>query len=408
MNKFLYFAMACIAATLVLAQDRRPDDISPPSTSSSMASSQPLPGFPKLSPCDPKATAETASLLQRLQEIRGRKIIFGHHMTTFFKATTAPDKKERWSDVKSTTGEWPAMWSFGMQFAVKYNKADEIRKEIQFARRIGAAITMSWHMDNPVTGGNSDDLNIDIPSILPGGKNHQKLVDMLSKGADFLETLLDDQKRPMPIIMRLWHEHNLAKAFWWNKAKPEELKELWRFTVDYYRRTRNIHNLLIAYCPNYLGAMTKSGDIGAKYLECYPGDDYVDVLGLDYYGSLDKFGVMDVLRFLVHEAEKREKLPAFTETGVGIGKGYANQSSDPDWFKTTLSALRDDPATKQLAYMMTWYNKHGQYWVPYAPDVNGYKAFMEFYKDPWTAFSGDLETLKLYTPISQPETTPKN
>lgn len=353
--------------------------------------------FAAPAPCDSAATPETVALFHSLQNLRGEKILFGHHMTTRFTVTPKPEGEARWSDVKAATGEWPAMWSFDLEFAVKDRQADNLREDIRFARRLGAAVTMSWHMGNLVTGGSFRDVNIDIASLLPGGKNHDKLLRQFSAAADFLATLTDDQGRPIPILFRPWHEFNLVNSFWWNKATPEELKALWRFTADYFQRQREIHNLLLVYapCPRLALAM-KSGPMSV-YLAAYPGDEYVDVFGLDCYGDLRREGVIDILRAVVTEADRRGKIPALTETGVDTGQGYGKPDAPPDWFSNgLLEPLKKDPQTRRLAYAVTWYNKPGSFWVPYKPDLNGYAGFMEFFRDDWTAFSGDLKNLNLY------------
>ncbi len=119
---------------------------------------------------------------------------------------------------------------------------------------------------------------------------------------------------------------------------------------------------------------------------------------MDYYGDLRRHGVTEVLRQIVHLAEERGKLPAFHETGVGIGRGYARVAADPDWYADLLDILKNDPVARRGAYVTTWYNKPRQYWVPYAEGVNGYEAFMQFYRDPYTAFSADVAEMALYAP----------
>ena len=67
--------------------------------------------------------------------------------------------------------------------------------------------------------------------------------------------------------------------FWWGKnhCTVEEFKELYRFTVTYLRDSLQVHNFLYAFSPD-CGFTTEKG-----YLERYPGDEYVDVVGMDNY-----------------------------------------------------------------------------------------------------------------------------
>ncbi len=77
-------------------------------------------GAPAVMPADPKATPETRVLMANLNAMRGKKLIFGQHMTATFHITRPPAGQTRWSDVRAATGEWPGMWSFQMNFAVEY------------------------------------------------------------------------------------------------------------------------------------------------------------------------------------------------------------------------------------------------------------------------------------------------
>ena len=61
--------------------------------------------------------------------------------------------------------------------------------------------------------------------------------------------------------------------FWWGKrwCTTDEYKAIYRLTVDYLRNS-GIDNLLFAWSPDAIAG-----------LEFYPGDDYVDILGMDIY-----------------------------------------------------------------------------------------------------------------------------
>ncbi len=71
----------------------------------------------------------------------------------------------------------------------------------------------------------------------------------------------------LPIIFRPFHGANVT---------VDEYVQLWRFTVDYLRDEKGLHNLLFAYSTD---VFTDEED----YLELYPGHEYVDVLGYDDY-----------------------------------------------------------------------------------------------------------------------------
>ena len=47
-------------------------------------------------------------------------------------------------------------------------------------------------------------------------------------------------------------------------------------TIDFLRNTKQVHHLLYAYSSSNVESME-------HYLERYPGDEYVDILGFDHY-----------------------------------------------------------------------------------------------------------------------------
>src|SRR5207302_7820889 len=66
--------------------------------------------------------------------------------------------------------------------------------------------------------------------------------------------------------------------FWWGKSHctPEELKQLWQFTISYLRDTKGVHNLLYAFNTDKFYSEN-------EYLERYPGDEWIDMIGFDIY-----------------------------------------------------------------------------------------------------------------------------
>ncbi|ETJ25378.1 Mannanase, partial [human gut metagenome] len=57
----------------------------------------------------------------------------------------------------------------------------------------------------------------------------------------------------------------------------QSYKNLFAYTVDYLRNTKNIHNFLYVYSPNGPFENDK------EYLSRYPGDEYIDILAFDMY-----------------------------------------------------------------------------------------------------------------------------
>ncbi|MGD8778763.1 MAG: glycosyl hydrolase [Ignavibacteria bacterium] len=101
-----------------------------------------------------------------------------------------------------------------------------------------------------------------------------------------------------------------GKNFW----TADEFKTLWKFTVNYLKK-KNITNVLYSYSPD------KNFYNEEKYIEKYPDDDYVDIHGIDNYYNFtpDDDGlklISNKLKIISELAEKKNKIAAYTETGL--------------------------------------------------------------------------------------------
>lgn len=334
-------------------------------------------------PIDPAATTETRALFERLNTLRQEHLLFGHQHTTEYgigwQATGTDD-----SDVKRTTGSFPAVYGwdlFSPQLTTIDRGPTSMYAQILAAHARGGVNTLCWHAPNPATGGSPWDTSSAVPAILPGGEKHAAFCRDLDAIAAFARDLNDAAGAPVPLIFRPWHEHN-GDWFWWGTPQhctPEQFSALWRFTVDYLRNEKGVHNFLYAWSPNWSWK--------ADYFVGYPGDDYVDVFGYDVYAkSLTPF--LPALRKLVEDAESRGKIPALTETGYP--DGLSKCMEDGYYTKQFLAPLRDDPTARRIAWALVWRNgNEDHFWVP-PPDHPFANDFRAFHDDPFTLFNDDL------------------
>ena len=162
--------------------------------------------------------------------------------------------------------------------------------------------------------------------------------------------------------------------------------------MTYLRDQKDVHNLIYVYSPN-------TGDTldTAFYFERYPGDAYVDVLGLDDYWTLHPKNDTDglavarmagYLALVAQEATSRGKLAAFTESGI-------ESVADTTWFsERLLKALDWDEDTRKMSWSLVWRNAPdqsmpGHYYAPYAghPAESDFRAFRAH---PLILFEDDL------------------
>ena len=347
---------------------------------------------------DPKATKETVALYKNLHQLSKKHILFGHQDDLAYGVNWkyVADK----SDIKDVVNDYPAVYGWDMgriELGAAKNidgvPFEQMRKYIQEGYRKGAVITLSWHFDNPLTGGSSwDTTKNSVAAILPGGAKHQLYISWLDKAAQFMQSLKGSKNEAIPILFRPFHELT-GNWFWWgrNTATPTELKQAWRFTIDYLRNKKQLHNLIIVYNTNDFTTEQ-------QFLERYPGDDLVDVVSFDLYQfeQKDKQKFINAVRhqstILTKVAQQKNKLAAFAETGF-------EAIPDPTWWTETLwPAIKGYP----LAYVLVWRNagysatmKKMHYYAPYRGQVSD-KDFKKFYQNSTILFEKAIGTKKIY------------
>lgn len=234
---------------------------------------------------DAQATKPTKALYHNLKKLAKTHTLFGHEDALAYGVEWKEWHKMR-SDIKDVCGQHPALFGWEMSKLGKYEyNIDSVDFEamkdwMKQVYKMGGVNTISWHMDQ--FGNDKDSWQTGdrvVENILPGGKHHEDFKKKLDVFADYVNDLKVGFlfKKQVPIIFRPWHEHS-GSWFWWGAdwCTPEEYKQLWRFTVEYLRDEKGLHHLLYCYSPDIVRDE-------AHYLERYPGDEYVDILGLDDY-----------------------------------------------------------------------------------------------------------------------------
>jgi mannan endo-1,4-beta-mannosidase len=341
---------------------------------------------------DTQATKRTEALFLNLQNtIAKGELLFGHQDDLAYGVGWR--EKPGGSDVKAVCGDYPAVygWELGNLEHNEPNNLDSVnfnnmKTWIREGYQRGGVITLSWHMDNYHTGGSAWDTTAAVRDILPGGVKHEEYKADLDNFVEFLDDLEAGgwlRKHKIPIIFRPFHEHT-GGWFWWGKthATPEEFKQLWRFTVSYLRDTKKVHHLLYSF--------STAGDFTTleEFMEFYPGDEWVDMLGFDDYSiqstpeSIARF--QNRLRIMVETAEARGKVPALTECGQEGVK-------QPDWYtQALLKNIQSDPLGRRISYALVWRNANSKHhYTPY-PGHQSVPDFELFYKNEKTLFERDL------------------
>jgi mannan endo-1,4-beta-mannosidase len=184
--------------------------------------------------------------------------------------------------------------------------------------------------------------------------------------------------------------------FWWGNPKRLHLGDdgyaifAYRYTKLYralveYTRSRGMHNLLYVWSPS-----------NEANFDFYPGDRWVDIVGLDVYEqgtvhgpNLDLF--KGELRKLTRFADDHGKIAILAETGFRMGYPEVETRF---WTRNVLKPIVEGPEPFRLAWVLSWMNAQWER-SPYIPymGMNNQDAindFWQFFRAPQTLFEGDF------------------
>ncbi len=387
---------------------------------------------------DPSADASVRRVYAYLQAVGASdSVIYGHQNDISHKAGS-PELSN--SDTKDVTGSISGIFGIdtlsltGNEYsAQRYN--EEYHKNLELtaknnvkaaamltneAIQEGAIVTLSAHMpnfanvkENPdyqsgqpsyakydFTGYSPNDTTNDpMNQILPGGKYNKVYTAYLDMIADYAKQVKG------AVLFRPFHE-NTGSWFWWGAAfcDPETYKNVYRYTVEYLRDTKDIHNILYEYGP---GSEAESVE---EYSERYPGDAYVDLVGFDMYDRAPKDDGVFMAQFkkelgIVESfAKQHKKLVAVTETGAANDAApddnqtalLKKDNGNRDWYNQILDIV----SASEASYYLLWANfsKKDGFYTPYVDAVNadgslrGHEMldnFIDFYNDNRSIFAAN-------------------
>ncbi len=343
------------------------------------------------------AASEAADSITAAQVLQSRldsiaaagKVMFGHDDDPVYGHSWVGDEGR--SDVLEVAGDYPGIMNWDLGGIEKGDAANldsvdfaRMRAEVIAQDARGGINAFSWHSVNPVDGRDSwacDDTTI-VNRLLNDPEVKAVFDSQVRNVARFFNSLTAADGSKIGVIFRPWHEHTGGWFWWGNKqCTADDYKALWAET----RRIMDeegVDNLLWAYSPDRV----KSDE---EYMERYPGNEYVDIMGADVYAygaekGIDSYraAVDATLGAATRMAKANGKTAAFSETGLeGV--------TVPTWWTDVLL-----PVIKkwQPVYVITWRNAHdkpGHFFGPY-PCHESADNFKAFYADSTTLFAKDV------------------
>lgn len=288
-------------------------------------------------PANPNSNAQAKAVLEYFQSLEGRsgKRLLSGQFSNFGDRANL----HQLSDIHDKTGHWPAI--FGTDYAGRGGVSTEAPNQaaIEYWQH-GGLVTLSTHLYNP-TGSNGAfsglrDKDVDLNALLATNTQaHARWMHELDQIAGGLQQL---KSNGVVVLWRPFHEMN-GNWFWWDGKDPETFKKLWRQMFDYFTQTKDLDNLLWVYAPN-------QGRNAAVY---YPGDRYVDLVGLDAYSDF-----VDIKH--IHGYAEVARLPkpfGFTEFGP---HGPSDPPGDYDYQRFLEGVKANFPRT---VFFMSWNAKWG-------------------------------------------------
>lgn len=334
----------------------------------------------ELSMVDPLATPETQALYANLWKIQQAGVMFGHHDYPSYGIGWRGDKDR--SDVKDITGDHPAVYSLDMN---RIN--DEKIAHVKAVHRRGGISMLVWHQNNPLTeapgakypvGTSWDNTRVVDRILTEGSEMNLKYKKILDEVGDAFFRMKDEHGKLIPVIFRPLHEHTQAWNWWGSKATTEEeFISFWRFIVHYLRDVRGVHNVIYSLSPQMDEVYA---DAKSRLLYRWPGDAYVDFLGMDCYHGQNTKAFVANLQALSALSVTLGKPVGVTETGL------ENNHTADYWTKDVLAPLKD----VRVSLVVAWRNdKPSHAYGPYPSDAS-VEDFAKFYKDRFTLFERDL------------------
>lgn len=255
---------------------------------------------------NPNATQEARALLDFIHSISGRYTLTGQH--------NYPDTRDKNTQFAARyIGQTPAIWSSDMGFAAagdkdSYLARPDIVKEAIRQHKNGSIITLCWHAvpptaDEPVVFRSSaPDASGKLNSIqgqlsneqfrdvlTPGTELYKKWCQQVDTVAVYLKKLQDAK---VPVLWRPYHEMN-GDWFWWGGRVGEySTVDLYKQLFDRYVNFHHLNNLV------WVWNVDRPSTPIRKFSNFYPGNDYLDILSLDVYGSDFKQDYYDSLMVL--------------------------------------------------------------------------------------------------------------
>jgi mannan endo-1,4-beta-mannosidase len=213
-----------------------------------------------IEPVNPNLSPTARKVLEYLDSVYQKNTLCGYNVYVH-----TPDDYEQ-------TGMQAAIWGRDIRWL---GDPAEIAAH---AKRYRYILTLHWHWffndDSAWTAQRKSKVDVG-KMVTPGTQEHKQAMIEMAAAADKLQVFEDFD---IPVLWRPLHEIDGGWFWWTDKETPENTAKLWRMMYDYLTHTRKLDNLIWVYSA---GVGNKTTEYRSRF---YPGNDYVDISGIDVYG----------------------------------------------------------------------------------------------------------------------------
>lgn len=313
-------------------------------------------------------------------------VIIGEQVNSYSEIGTPSDVLNRFYNA---SGKYPGIigvdvGGYGLKLTGEqcpdYIKSQVFCEYVDYAAQGGiiqlhthmAMPTETWDPENQVFRSALDGAEAWAEVVTEGTALNETFKKALQIEGEYIK-LFDDLG--IPVTWRPFHEMN-ANWFWWGVSvngktiDASYFSDLWIYMYEYYEKM-GLDDLIWVYSPN-----NANGFIDVMYT--YPGDDYVDIVGLDWYtdGAYEIDGTGRSYAKLMNT----EKITNVCEFGISGDI----QCDDRDLQKLTFSCLDFENMVKQMfsdgykvAYILTWTAQDSIDWWGYAEEMMAGGTFID-------------------------------
>ncbi|MFJ5232952.1 glycoside hydrolase family 26 protein [Kitasatospora sp. NPDC088391] len=250
-------------------------------------------------------------------------------------ATPEAPSADRTKQVADDSGQHPTV----QEYFLKWNQ-DFDQEAFEASYRLGAMPLVTWE---PWAGG---DKAVDQPDYR---------LSRIASGAldDYVKRFARDVKKARgPVVLRFGHEMNETWYPWSeerNGNRKGDYVAAWRHLHDVFE-AQGADNVIWLWCPD---TQSQGRPPLSRF---YPGDDYVDWMGTEAYGTDDAESVGPLLDATYDELTDLSDKPVFIgEAGVRPGNGKAL------WTQDFFSWLIDHPRVVGFAWFQFSDSEGGRY-----------------------------------------------